>query len=257
MQKIQSQIREACLNRFYEQGYFITPEPDMIEQSWLVNFLSEKWRNQLIEGYPSLDSVVRETEIGNYHEMSHQLDHSSFWTKQRRIFSEIEISQLLKHVSVFEELLEVFGDYEVADLEGIGYPEIYWRLVRPSCPEDVASPHKDSWFWTVTNKIASERQSNLIKVWLPVVTIPSESGLSISPSSHKKEIPFTSETRHGRSKPTVNQADIAAFEMVKLPLVTGQAVVFHRDLLHQGIAHVLPITRVSVEFAIETKNKYD
>jgi hypothetical protein len=257
MQKTQPQIREARLKLFNEQGYFVLPETDTIEQSWLINFLCEKWRNLLTEAYPDLVSIISKTEIGNYHEMSHQIDHSSFWTKERRIFPNIEIAQLKEHLSVFKELFEVFGDYEVADLEGIGYPEIYWRLVRPFRPEDVASAHKDSWFWSVTNEIPTERQSHLIKVWLPVVTIPSESGLSVSPSSHKIKIPFTSETRHGRLKPTVNQADIAAFEMVKLPLVTGQAVVFHRDLLHQGIAHVLPITRVSVEFAIETKNKYE
>ncbi len=257
MQKLQSQTSEEYLHCFQEQGYFILPEPDIDEQTWLIDFLCEKWRNQLIEGHPELNSTVRATEISNYHELSHLIDHSSFWTKQRRIFSNIEITKLQNNLSLFQDIFQVFGDYEVADLEGIGYPEIYWRLVRPNSSEDVASAHKDSWFWTVTNNIPSERQSHLLKVWFPVVTIPRESGLSVSPCSHKKEIPFSSEARHGRWKPKVDQEDIASFEMVKLPLLTGQAVVFHRDLLHKGIIHLPPITRVSVEFAIETKNKYE
>ena len=75
--------------------------------------------------------------------------------------------------------------------------------------------------------------------------------MSVVDGSHREDIPFTSEFRHGRNKPACRAEDIAKFEFNILPLEVGQAVVFNPELLHKGVNHDEDITRVSIEFAVK------
>jgi hypothetical protein len=235
---------------YASRGYCIMPPPPSQEQEWLHAFVQEKWLGALRAGHPEIENEAIESGIGHYHDISGKLDHGTFWTKDRRIFSPVEVDVLLQTLSVFDNLRSVFGDFRVEDIEGIGYPEIYWRLVRPGTPSDVAIAHKDTWFFSITNHMSPEQQVGIVKVWLPVVTLVGGSGLAVSPGSHKVDIPYKSEVRHGRAKPTGDVAVLDAFPMTLLPLEVGQAVAFDKGLLHKGVAHQGDITRVSIEFAI-------
>ena len=97
----------------------------------------------------------------NYHNL-YIKNHSEIWGKQQRIFSKEEVKKLLSF-SLFNHLKNKFGYLRVVDIEGIGYPEIYWRIVRPNKTEDVSGIHADSWFFTHTNKMTNEEQKNLLK----------------------------------------------------------------------------------------------
>jgi hypothetical protein len=241
---------KTLLNDFASNGYCVMPSPPVQEQEWLHAFVQEKWLGALRAGHPEIETEAIESGISHYHDIAGKLDHGAFWTKDRRIFSPIEVDALLQTLSVFDTLRSVFGNFRVEDIEGIGYPEIYWRLVRPGTPSDVAIAHKDTWFFSITNHMSPEQQVGIIKVWLPVVTQVGGSGLAVSPGSHKVDIPYKSEVRHGRAKPTGDVAVLDAFPMTLLPLEVGQAVAFDKGLLHKGVAHEGDITRVSIEFAI-------
>lgn len=240
----------ALQDDFVSMGYCIMPPPPAKEQEWLQAFVQEKWLGALRAGHPEIEAEAIERGLSHYHDIAGKLDHGSFWTKDRRIFSPAEVDALLQKLSVFEKLHHVFGRFRVEDIEGIGYPEIYWRLVRPGTPSDVAIAHKDTWFFSITNHMSPEQQVGIVKVWLPVVTLVGGSGLAVSPGSHKVDIPYKSELRHGRAKPTGDVAVLDAFPMTLLHLEVGQAVAFDKGLLHKGVAHEVDITRVSIEFAI-------
>lgn len=240
----------TLLNDFTSTGYCVMPAPSAQEQEWLYAFVQEKWLTALRAEHPEIEADAIKSGLSHYHDIAGKLDHGLFWTKDRRIFSPAEVDALLQKLSVFEKLRHVFGKFRVEDIEGIGYPEIYWRLVRPGTPSDVAIAHKDTWFFSITNHMSPEQQVGIVKVWLPVVTLVGGSGLAVSPGSHKVDIPYKSEVRHGRAKPTGDVAVLDAFPMTLLPLEVGQAVAFDKGLLHKGIAHEGDITRVSIEFAI-------
>lgn len=245
-----SSIVKTLLNDFVSNGYCVMPSPSAQEQEWLQAFVQEKWLKALRVGYPEIEAEAAERGLSHYHGIAVKLDHSAFWTKDRHIFTPVEVDALRQTLSVFESLHSIFGNYRVEDIEGIGYPEIYWRLVRPGRPGDVAIAHKDEWFFSITNHMSSEQQIGIVKVWLPVVTLVGSSGLAVSPGSHKVDIPYKSKVRHGRAKPTGDVAVLDAFQMTMLPLEVGQAVAFDKGLLHKGVAHEGDITRVSIEFAI-------
>lgn len=235
---------------FASDGYCIMPAPPLAEQEWLYEFVQKKWLFALRDESREMEAEGIQCGLSRYHQIAEKLDHGTFWSKDRRIFSPTEVDSLIQHLSVFNNLNSVFGDFRVEDIEGIGYPEIYWRLVRPSTPGDVAIAHKDTWFFTITNHMSLKQQEGIVKVWLPVVVFVGGSGLAVSPGTHKIEIPHKSEERHGRFKPTGDLAVLDAFPMEILPLEVGQAVAFDKGLLHKGIAHEVDITRVSIEFAI-------
>jgi hypothetical protein len=240
----------ALRQDFFNEGYCILPAPAPDEQQWLYNFVQSKWLNLLIADYPGIQDAARKMGLTNYHKIADKIDHQNFWTKDRRLFLRHEIGILTQNLSVFNHLNNVFGDFKVEDIEGIGHSEIYWRLVRPNALSDVAVAHKDSWFFSITNNMSETDQEGLIKVWLPVVSEIGSSGLSVCPGSHKLVIPHTSEVRHGRPKPDADPEVLKKYSMKSLPLSVGQAVAFDKELLHKGISHDNDFTRVSIEFAI-------
>lgn len=244
--------RLSYLKQFDLRGFFLLPEPQLAEQEALYSFINEKWRRLILESHPQLEDELSRHDVSKYHNFSDHLDHASFWTKSRRLFSQKEVAYLVESQSVFSHLKYVFGRYTIEDIEGIGYPEIYWRLVRPNMLGDVSPPHKDTWFWSLTNNMTTARQEGLVKIWLPIVSCTQGCGLAVAPSSHLVEIPFSGEYRHGRVKPAVNSKDLDKLTLEHVPLQVGQAIVFDKELLHQGVSHHEDITRVSLEFSIRT-----
>lgn len=237
---------------FSDNGYAIFPEVKMEEEKWLYDFVEHIWLEIIKINYPSILAEAKLFGLSNYNKISDKLDHSKLWNKNNRIFTKEQVQELVSNLSIFKNLKILYNDYTIMDIEKIGYPEIYWRLVRPNSINDVAVAHKDSWFFSSTNNLSIKEQIGIAKVWLPVSVNDNLSGLSVSPQSHLIEIPHTIEFRHGRLKPTANKEVLDSFPLKSLKLRPGQAVVFDRDLLHKGIAHNGENTRVSIEFAIHS-----
>ncbi len=231
-------------------GYIIGPTPPESEVAWLQDFVQRKWRNVLTSKYPALSDTIAGTSIFDYHKISHLIDHASAWGKDARLFTPAEVAELCERLTIFGFLEATFGTYEIADIEGLGYPEIYWRLVRPKQPGDVAGAHADAWFYTVTNHMPPDEQQRIVKVWFPVFSEPGLSGISVAVDSHKMNLAYTGEMRHGRMKPLMTDPRAPDIKLSPLQLTPGQCVAFHVDLLHQGIGHMTDRSRVSIEFAI-------
>jgi hypothetical protein len=234
-------------------GFVIGPVPDAEEVAWLRAFVTAKWRDVLTARYPDLRPVIEATAISDYHKIAPMIDHATTWTKDARLFSRSDVQQLQQNLSAFRFLDESFGSFEIADIEGLGYPEIYWRLVRPNQPGDVAGAHADAWFYTLTNNLSAAEQARLVKVWMPVYADIGVSGLSVGVGSQRMNLAYRGEMRHGRMKPLLVDERSKSLEMTALPLQAGQCVAFHVDLLHQGISHSTDRCRVSLEFAIRLR----
>ena len=231
-------------------GYVTGPTPRDEEVAWLQDFVQRKWRAVLTSRYPALSETIAATSIADYHKIAHLIDHASTWEKDTRLFTSAEVDILIARLTMFQYLKSAFGPYEVADVEGLGYPEIYLRLVRPKQSGDIAGAHADAWFYTVTNHMSVEEQHRMVKVWLPVFSEPGLSGLSVAVDSHKMNLAYTGEMRHGRMKPLMTDPRASTIKLSPLQLAPGQCVAFHVDLLHQGIGHMTDKSRVSIEFAI-------
>ncbi len=231
-------------------GFLLGPAAGEDEIAWLRDFVQRKWRGVLTARYPHLKATIEATPISDYHKIAPLIDHASTWGKDARLFTADEVEQLMQSLSVFRFLREKFGSYRVADVEHLGYPEIYWRLVRPNQQQDVAGAHADAWFYTLTNEMPVDEQNRIVKVWLPVFSVPGASGLSVATDSHKMGLTYTGEMRHGRMKPLLTDRRVDDIAMTPLQLTPGQCVAFDIHLLHAGIGHSVDQSRVSIEFAI-------
>lgn len=231
-------------------GYVLGPLPPVGEAEWVREFVQAKWRRILKAKYPQLAGQIDATPIFSYHKLSDLIDHASTWVKDTRLFTADEVDQLTSHLSVFRFLREMFGPYHIADIEHLGYPEVYWRLVRPHRPDDVAGAHADAWFYTLTNDMPEAEQRHIVKVWFPVFSQPGLSGLAMVDGSQKMGLSYSGEMRHGRIKPVSDDPRIAQLQLTALPLETGQCVAFHVGTLHKGLSHTSDQSRVSIEFAI-------
>ena len=243
-------VSTAAAELCHGPGYVIGPQVDAGEVSWVRAFVERKWRGVLTAKYPFLADKIAATSITDYHKLSHLIDHSSTWSKDSRLFTASEVDQLLGKLSVFGYLRDAFGPFQVADVEHLGHPEVYWRLVRPNHPDDVAGAHADAWFYTLTNDMPLDEQKRIVKVWFPVFSEPGVSGLSVAQATQKMDLKYSGEMRHGRMKPIMTDARAADIPLSALSLSAGQCVAFHIDLLHGGLSHKTDQTRVSIEFAI-------
>ncbi|WP_196786413.1 phytanoyl-CoA dioxygenase family protein [Burkholderia diffusa] len=218
------------------------------ELSQLRALIRARWLAHLLAVCPREASRFAERPMAQYHELAHLIDHATVWTKAARLFAPEEVEQI-GAMSVFAALRERWGAVEIADIEGLGYPETYWRLVRPNSPEDVAGVHADAWFYRHTNGLSDTQQAGLVKLWLAVDVEPGVSGLALMPDSHRRAWPYRVEVRHGRMKP-VFDADPAQLALTRVEACPGEAIVFHPHLLHQGLAHCSTRSRISVECAV-------
>jgi hypothetical protein len=231
-------------------GYIIGPVPPSSEADWVRSFVEQKWRRTLAAKYPEFTDLLNATPIQAYHSLSDRIDHAATWVKDTRLFTADEVAQLKAHLSVFGYLSDMFGPYQIADIEHLGYPEVYWRLVRPNHPDDVSAVHADAWFYTLTNDMPEAEQRHIVKVWFPVFSEPGMSGLSMATGSQKMSLRYAGEHRHGRTKPVPDDPRIATLPLTALPLAAGQCVAFHVATLHKGLSHTSNQSRVSIEFAI-------
>ncbi len=236
---------------FESPGYFRGIAFSDGELDTVRRMIRAKWLSRLVSARPDKKALFEQLPIERYHEVSGLINHATAWGKGSRLFSPEEVVQL-RGMSLFDRIEDALGPFDVADIEGLGYPEIYWRLIRPDAADDVAGAHTDEWFYTYTNNLNPRQQAGLVKVWIAVHVDPGLSGLSVVPDSHLRDWPNHAEMRHGRPKPVLD-VDQNTLNLVNVDTRPGEAVLFHIRLLHAGIAHTGTRCRISMECAIRLR----
>ena len=106
---------------------------------------------------------------------------------------------------VIDGVITLIKEPSLSDEDNLGWPNIYWRLVRPKEKGDVGPLHRDSWFWELNDDFPTpEYDFYRLKVWLPIFTEIGLNGLLLEPFSQKRvDIKWSGEKRHGINKPTL------------------------------------------------------
>jgi hypothetical protein len=189
-------------------------------------------------------------DLAAYHLTIDEALHKLISPKRNRIFSANDANSILS-LSSISQLLAHFKAALVSDEEGIGYPNIYWRVVRPDRPSDVGPLHRDEWFWNLNSSFPRPSYPHTrTKVWIPLHVEPSLNSLLVSPASHHRgDIEWVGEHRHGIQKPVLLTSE-GSIPLKMVPATPGQSLIFHDRLIHGGSINQGTFTRVSFEFTI-------
>lgn len=170
----------------YSTAFSITDH----ELEYFRDLINKQWIAHIESTYPEHAARFREAGLERYHELSHLVSHSDLWPKEQRVLSREAVEKALQ-LDFIRRLRTLLGiDFRVSDVlffsESIaGYPEIYWRLVRPGVTTDVGGMHADRWFHDVQDTLFGDDETTL-KMWLPIFTEAGRNGLFVVPGSHLK-----------------------------------------------------------------------
>lgn len=213
------------------------------------SIVSLHWKKILISNYPKKFNNSNLVQIYNYHKISDKIDHKKLWPLKNRILSFDDHKKILS-TNLFNNIKNIYSDFEISDENSVGHGEIYWRIVRPKSPKDIGSVHADRWFWEINNNY-SPPNSRRIKFWISL-WCERNNGLSVIPNTQKKKYKFDYEFRDGQNKP-IFLPEKNNLKLLKLNSKPGTLIVFHDNLLHGGSLNESESTRVSIEFTIFTK----
>ena len=225
------------------------------ELNQFKKFINAQWYERIEQINPEVASEIKKKDIkiDNYHKISSSLKHEKIWSKSNRILP-LNFVNWFKNSKFARSLESRYGEYIISDEDNLGWPNIYWRLVRPGFSEDVGPLHRDSWFWQLNDKFPKPVYSfSRLKVWIPIFTEKGSNGLLVEPFSHnRKDIEWHGELRHGIKKPTLIPA-IVKLNPILLNTEVGDSVVFNDNLIHGGAINKGLKCRVSVEFTMLIK----
>lgn len=226
------------------EGFYSSFKTELVDLEHIRDIVRRHFFINVSIDYPSLFDETN-FDLRDYHQHSNLLPHSTYWEKKRRILTpelvtEFKSTTLFKWVSNNCELKEITGE------DGVFQEEIYWRLVRPNCPEDVGPLHADAWFWE-TMEHQTSKDHERVKVWIPLYTEPGISGFSYVPGSHRTNVSYSKVYKHGKWKPQIND-DLKENACIYKGL-EGQPIIFNDRLIHGGVSGGTR-TRVSLEFTM-------
>ncbi len=191
--------------------------------------------------------------VSRYHEISKSVDHPKTWYKLNRVLNK-DFADWFLGSSYIAKMKKEYGGIEITDEECLGYPNIYWRLVRPNIDRDVGSLHRDSWFWDIdksNGKVFPEYKR--LKSWISISVEPGKNGLLVVPESHiKNDIKWSTIQKDGGTKPILS-SKIKDEDICLLDTKNNTVVIFDDNLLHGGSKNNGHFTRVSLEFTLFIK----
>lgn len=245
---------------FGEAGYSIDFAIADRELEYFRDVISRQWIARIESVYPEHAAHFREVGLERYHELSHLISHSELWPKEQRVLARDAVANL-PQFDFIRQLRTIFGvDCRISDVHFFsgpvpGYPEVYWRLVRPGVATDVGGMHTDRWFHDIlgdgTPLFGADETT--IKMWLPIFTEVGRNGLYVVPGSHHKvwHVKYT-QGADGFRRPSLDEplADNARY---LVPVKPGQAILFNENLLHGGAVNTGSTTRVSIEITFVLK----
>ncbi|MBM3721579.1 MAG: hypothetical protein FJW47_06780 [Actinobacteria bacterium] len=230
---------------FGENGFSLIKISDS-DLDALEGLISQQFQGRIKTLYPSLYGEFKSLPLDLYHEKAQLIDHKKSWPKVSRILpkSSVEKARALNFMKFLEG--EV-GAFQISDEEGLGFENIYWRLVRPDSFSDVGPLHADEWFWALGHGRTPPNVKR-IKVWIAINCERGKGGFRFLRGSHLKEWPYRGVMKDGIMKP---EFDIPE-ESLGLEIFEsgpGDGIVFNDKLLHGGIVGGSR-TRVSIEFTM-------
>ena len=186
----------------------------------------------------------------DYHKVVDADLHGQLWPKKERIFSE----QFLKSEMIndwLRRIKKLANKREILDIEGIGYPEIYFRLVRPNESEDISGIHTDGAFYSITNKLSESKWERWLKVWVPLYFEPEHNTLAFARGSNKEKYRFDIKNDLDKKRPLFAKINHEkSLNWVKPINEIGEIVLFSPRTLHCAYNKSSNLTRISFEFAI-------
>lgn len=183
--------------------------------------------------------------LKHYHLADFSKFHVPLWPKRHRMLNKEAISKL-KSMNFFKSLFSMLNLKKIANADNIQEEEVYWRIVRPNCHDDIGSLHADSWFYT-QNKVNPPKDIASLKLWIAIETDIGENGLCYIPGSHKVKYEYDLIDKKGMRKPLIRSCD--AKHVVKFQASPGDTILFHDDFIHGGFIGGFN-TRVSLEMAL-------
>ncbi len=245
---------DPCVS-LLEKGYDLSYKLCIEDLNILKTFIKDQWIYRLQVEDAKLLAYIHENDIDleDYHLISNKLKNKNIWSKVSRILPP-SFEPWFSNTSFYKKLEQDFGEFSVSDEEHFGWPNFYWRIVRPNQTSDIGPLHRDSWFWKL-NKSFKRPPYNFkrIKVWIAIITEPGLNGLLLEEYSHKrKDIKWSGELRDNIQKPVLhtNLSDLNPQLINRSP---GEVIVFHDDLLHGGALNKGSKSRISMEFTMLVK----
>jgi hypothetical protein len=237
-----------------EVGYLLSyiSQEDL---SFIQSEIFEQYLHNLQRISPKKVNLYKNAGMKAYHNVFEEgdFDHGSNWSKPNRVLGP-EFFKKFTQTHFYRELKRCFGDFLISDEENFGWPNVYWRLVRPGY-SDIGPVHADKWFWDLGHGEMPSGYTRL-KIWLGVHTESGENGLRVLPCSRKHgNWKYHGEIKGGLLKPVLDE-DEASLDMLDLPLKAGQFVLFHDELLHGGMPNLSDSTRVSLEFTLLIPSRF-
>jgi hypothetical protein len=248
--------KQTKIASFFKQVYggpgYVISSISKSDLDKLRSLVESQFRAVLSDIAGITDPVTLNVPITQYHTISENVEHGKLWGKTNRIFTK-ELLEKAMHLDFFAELKEELGEVLISDEEEIGYPEIYWRLVRPLPFIDVGPIHADAWFWDLGHG-QTPKGHQRIKFWFSLYNEVGQNGFCFVPSSHTQQYEYQSEVRHGFAKPVFDETkyDLKIDIFKSSP---GDFIIFNDKLLHGGKAGGT-LTRISMEFTLFVKDEY-
>ena len=229
-----------------DRGYCVEPILNEGEFTSLYLLVEKKWKEKITSS-KLMDAAEKCKSIKDYHHYVNDENHQQLWSKTTRLFTEEEVKFILTMV-MYKRLESMLGSITISDEENMGYPNIYWRLVRPWKEKDIGPVHRDEWFWILNQSYKMPKDKRRIKIWIPLAIEPGKSGLLVEENSHKRnDIEWDGEERHGIIKPIlITNPDKLDLKLAEAKL--GDGIIFHDKLIHGGKLNTGDKTRVSIEF---------
>jgi phytanoyl-CoA dioxygenase PhyH len=241
-------------------GYSTAFSIDAAELAFLRDAIFRQWMARIEAVHPGQADAFRAGGLEHYDRLSHLVSHETLWTKEHRVLPRESVATVAQFDFVRRLTAELGGVCRISNVvffsgEVPGYPEVYWRLVRPNVATDVGALHTDNWFHQLlgSGKSLYEKDQTTIKMWLAIYSEPGLNGLYVVPGSHAK----TWRVRHtpgadGYCRPELDEP-LGDYARLLVPTAPGQAILFNENLLHGGAVNAGATSRVSVEMTLVLK----
>ena len=242
-------------------GYSTAFSVDAVELTLLRDAIFAQWMARIEAVYPEHANAFRAGGMEHYHRLSHLISHETLWRKEHRVLPKESVATLVQFDFVRRLTAEFGGGCRMLNLvffsgEAPDYPEVYWRLVRPTIDADVGGLHTDKWFHELLGSgksLYQEENETTVKMWLAICAEPGLSGLYVVPGSHRK----TWRVKHtlaadGYCRPSLDE-HLGDYARHLVPTAPGQAILFNENLLHGGAVNAGTASRISVEMTFILK----
>lgn len=217
------------------------------------NFLKSRIENdflKIVEKYLK-DNNFKEKNMSfkKYESLSNFISHEKIWTKLNRMLDK-KTSEFFIKSKYYESLKNELNVIEISDEEKLGYPNLYWRIVRTNRIDDIGPLHRDEWFWLLNPESIRKFPHKRIKVWIPIIIETNLNGLIVVPHSQKDNTIKWGTFEKGKAYKPRLTSQINEENKKLLPTKEKDTVIFHDKLLHGGAKNNGKFPRVSLEFTL-------